>query len=337
MGSEDGNPPDPYANLCARAADLPYAEFKTAFYLLTVRDPATNTATASNSDIEVVMGINERSVIRALASLTRRKYITRRKRGSGHLPSVYFLNITETIPFRGDTVSALARRTSTDFMSPLLDLQESRADTMSPLEGQTCHSVTTHLGGVLSPSTDTVSPLETVDEGMLRVARDPRALDDRIDIDSIKESIDTRARVNTDSIFDRTHATRPRHFRQSQLAAAARYGLKWLQLQRGQQNAQPPDPQTCAQLLTAAGGENGIMNFVLSYGKDYGADSCQYLLTMMLEKIHGIPPQAQKARRAQLRAVPASEPKTPLAENQELFADDLKSAVNQLAKAKGMK
>lgn len=109
--------------------------------------------------------------------------------------------------------------------------------------------------------------------------------------------------VNPDSILDRVLTARPQHFQAGQLDQVRRYAYKWLLLQKGQSNAPPPDPLLCAQILTAAGSAIAACNFIVDHLQDRQAENCQYLVSWLLQKKHGIAPPTVKRRRAQLRLV----------------------------------
>jgi hypothetical protein len=106
-----------------------------------------------------------------------------------------------------------------------------------------------------------------------------------------------------DSIIDRTLTARPQHFQRSHLDAVKSYAFKWLTLQRGKANAAPPDDTTCAQILTAAGSLPNAIDWILQHLTDRQAETCMYLVSALLQQLHGIAPPTVKRRRAELRAV----------------------------------
>jgi len=106
-----------------------------------------------------------------------------------------------------------------------------------------------------------------------------------------------------DSILDRVLKARPNHFQASQLSQVRSYAYKWLIMQRGQANAQAPDAQVCARIATAAGGVSTACDWIRDHLEDRQAETCEYLVTWMLQKIHGYAPAAAKRRRAELRAI----------------------------------
>lgn len=136
----------------------------------------------------------------------------------------------------------------------------------------------------------------------------------------------------SNSILDRTLQARPNNFAKSDLQALAGYAYKWLILQKGMQGAHPPDNLTLAQLATAAGGTGRAISLILDNLQDRQAENCQYLVSLALQRIHGIQPAAVKRRRAELRlvhrgqAAPAAEPAAG-APDPEFSADLIRQAV----------
>lgn len=126
--------------------------------------------------------------------------------------------------------------------------------------------------------------------------------DDLID----KRSID-RSSSQT-PILDQVLTARPQHFQASQLQRLRGYAYKWLTLQRAQSSSPAPDDLTLAQIATAAGGVEPAISFILDNLRDRQATTCQYLVTMLLQKLHGVAPHSIRARRAQLHAVNRSDP-----------------------------
>jgi hypothetical protein len=61
-----------------------------------------------------------------------------------------------------------------------------------------------------------------------------------------------------DSILDRTLTARPQHFQSSELASVKSWAYKWLTLQRGRSNAQPPDDLVYAR----SGGVNRAVDWI---------------------------------------------------------------------------
>jgi hypothetical protein len=110
-----------------------------------------------------------------------------------------------------------------------------------------------------------------------------------------------------DSLIDRVLTARPKQFERSQLDAVRGYAYKWLILQRGQHNAHAPDDFTVAQIITAAGGIARAVDWIRDNLQDRQAESCQYLVSMLLQRLHGITPAETKARRAQLKARKATQ------------------------------
>jgi hypothetical protein len=132
--------------------------------------------------------------------------------------------------------------------------------------------------------------------GVASQRRHPLAPDgplDRIDIDH-------------DSIIDRVLTARAQHFQTSELNLVRGFAYKWLTLQRGQEHAQAPDGTICAQIITAAGGAGRAVAWITERLQDRQAESCAYLVSWMLEKLHGVAPPAVKRRRAELRVVQRS-------------------------------
>jgi len=96
---------------------------------------------------------------------------------------------------------------------------------------------------------------------------------------------------------------RPRQFQGQELAQVRGFAYKWLLMQRGQANAQPPDEHVCARLIAAAGGAGAACDWIRDHLQDRQSETCEYLVVSMLQKIHGIAPPTVARRRAQLRAV----------------------------------
>lgn len=155
---------------------------------------------------------------------------------------------------------------------------------------------TTALGGGLTAR----PPLQPELPGVASQQGHPSAPPPALDID-----------IDDSTILDRVLTARPQHFQGSELATVRSYAYKWLSLQRGQTNAHPPDDQTAAQLATAAGSVSNAIAFVLDNLQDRQATNCQYLVSMALQKIHGIAPPVVKRRRAQLRVVSRTQPAAP--------------------------
>lgn len=109
--------------------------------------------------------------------------------------------------------------------------------------------------------------------------------------------------VTTDSIVDRTLQARPNRFQTSEIAAVRGFAYKWLTLQRGQANAGPPDEIVCAQIATAAGGAGRACDWIRDHQHDYQAENCAYLVSALLQQLHGIAPPTVRRRRAELRVV----------------------------------
>ena len=151
------------------------------------------------------------------------------------------------------------------------------------------------------PSGVTMTPLDLeLSAEVASPERHPSEPQGALDID---RSIDEISIEPSPSILDRTLTARPQHFQRSELDHVRGFAYKWLLLQRGQQHAQPPDTTTAAQLITAAGGVYRASDFIRDNLRDRQAENCQYLVVMMLQKIHGIAPPTTKRRRAELRSV----------------------------------
>jgi hypothetical protein len=112
-------------------------------------------------------------------------------------------------------------------------------------------------------------------------------------------------------IVDQVLRVRPQHFQDSQLHQLRAYAWKWLTLQRGMQDASPPDLFTLAQIAAAAGGINAAIGFITENLQDRQAKNCQYLVTMLLQRLHGVQPSAFKARRQQFHHAGAAVPAAP--------------------------
>ncbi|HLK64635.1 MAG TPA: hypothetical protein VKU19_14420 [Bryobacteraceae bacterium] len=117
--------------------------------------------------------------------------------------------------------------------------------------------------------------------------------------------------ITSDSIIDRALTARPNHFQRAELDAVKGYAFKWLLRQRGKEHAQPPDDTTCAQLIVACRGARLACDFVLDNLQDRQAENCMYLVSMALQKIHGIAPPTVKRRRAELRALNGGKSQAP--------------------------
>ncbi|HYW44460.1 MAG TPA: hypothetical protein VE959_16490 [Bryobacteraceae bacterium] len=121
-----------------------------------------------------------------------------------------------------------------------------------------------------------------------------------IDVDADRSIIERTIPADT---LTETLTARPQHFHASELDLVRRAAYKWLLLQTGQSNAQPPDPQVCARIAAAAGSAGQAKAFILDHQRDKQAETCEYLVTWILQARHGYSPQATAARRQQLREV----------------------------------
>ena len=115
--------------------------------------------------------------------------------------------------------------------------------------------------------------------------------------------IDTSSISCQDPIIDRVLAARPQHWQKSEIADVKGWAYKWLTLQRGQQHAPIPDDTLCAQIATAAGGAGRAGDWIRVHMQDHQAETAAYLLSAMMQQIHGIPPATIRRRRDQLRIV----------------------------------
>jgi hypothetical protein len=138
----------------------------------------------------------------------------------------------------------------------------------------------------------------------------------------------------SDSILDRVLTARPQHFQASELTTVRSYAYKWLLLQRGQENAQAPDEQLCAQIAAAAGSVNAAVNFIYDHMADRQAETAAYLVTWILQKLHGIAPAVLRRRRAELRLVgTADNPAPPSSADPAPAAADRQFAAHLVAQA----
>jgi hypothetical protein len=139
--------------------------------------------------------------------------------------------------------------------------------------------------------------------------------------------------IDSDSILDRVLTARPQHFQKSQLEAVKGYAYKWLLIQRGKQHAQPPDDHVCARLIAAAGGAVHACDWIRDHLADKQAETPEYLVRWMLEKIHGIPPHTARRRNAELRAVQ----RTPAAPDAGDSTEDLQQQIAAIARSKSIR
>ena len=141
--------------------------------------------------------------------------------------------------------------------------------------------------------------------------------------------------IDLDSIIDRTLTARPQHFQRSELNQIRSYAYKWLLLQRGKANAPPPDDTQCAQILTAAGSVTIAVEWIRAHLQDRQADHCGYLVSALLQQLHGIAPPTVKRRRAELRAVTRTQTPAAAAEPAQLEIEtDYTAAIAATAAAK---
>ena len=139
--------------------------------------------------------------------------------------------------------------------------------------------------------------------------------------------------ITSDSILDRVLTARANQWPAPALDLVRRSAYKWLLLQRGMHNAQPPDLTLAAQLATAAGGCGTAETWIRDHLTDRQAENCGYLVSWMLQQLHGIAPPTIKRRRAELRAVAktaaataAAIPDAPAPDTQEFTEDLLRQA-----------
>ena len=122
-----------------------------------------------------------------------------------------------------------------------------------------------------------------------------------------------RARVELDtsdldaeSVLDRLFKARPKDHPDSRIQEARRwlhgYAAKFPA--RGQDQPHPPDDQILAQFLAIAPWERllGVMYDLMAERKQCG-QSYAWFVTVALQRIHGIKPDAVKARREELKLV----------------------------------
>jgi hypothetical protein len=106
-----------------------------------------------------------------------------------------------------------------------------------------------------------------------------------------------------DNPLDRILTARPQHFQRSHLDQIRGYAYKWLLLQRGRSQAPPPDDYVCARLIAAAGSPDAACSWILDHLQDYQAETCEYLVIWMMDKLHGFDRTTIKTRRAQLKLI----------------------------------
>jgi hypothetical protein len=278
-------------SLAAIAPGLTEAELRIALQLAALQDTAGSTAVSSRN-LETRTRVARKNVQRALDSLNHRSLI-RTTPGSATRPAVHSLSFTRTA-----AIPAPAPEPDPDPQGGLWEesVRLGGVTATPPPANGWSHSDATPtelLQGVASQRRHPLEPLPALD------------IDTSIDLD--RSSAQTRETTNPtpppDSILDRVLTARPQHFQESQLSELRGYAYKWLTMQRRQQDAHPPDLQTVAQLATACGGHVRAIRFIFDNLRDRQAETCQYLVTMALQRLHHIAPPTIKRRREQLKVV----------------------------------